>query len=392
VRFFSRAASDIMPAYPTQPVSWVDLTPSAIPPTSTPYAAFGAECGDYDSPTCTTEEIRQKVNFSVWELGTIPEGMHFIGATGEPNRVVLLYDIGDERVGVTLVEEPYNPNSELAKWEIGASALVEPVQIGLYTGEYVHGSWSNGMADPNRTWDPAAGNQTLHWVQDNVFISMQNWGPAAIVNKASFLEWAASLTTQLVSASFTPLPPTASPHYAVTYLGQDYGLSLAEATVKAGYPLLEPTRLPGGLSFGGAAYEADKKIARSLYIFDRSLLDQGIPFALQISQQPATDTTNCNLCSFVRGAYNGIETSPKGMTVGANAIIVPVQVGQHPGEYVEGEWIKTDQGWQWADDPTIMLSRQVLRWQADGMAFEISYLAPLALTQADLIAIAESLK
>ncbi len=389
IHFFSRSTSDFMPVPTPEPLVWVDLTPSVIPPTPTPRTVF-AECGDFNNPTCSTQQIRDKVRFTVWELGTIPAGMYFAGATGGPDQVAVLYDIGDTRAGVMLVEEPWTEKSA-TPWKIGASAIVEPVQIGDITGEYVRGSWSGKLGEPDYFWDPNAGSQTLHWIKQDVFISMEGWGPAALVDKNAFIELAENLTINPISARSTPLPPTATPGGIIWYQGNLYNLSLAQAAQQAGFPVAEPSRLPSALSFLGAAYQQDKKIVRVLYNDTQMSLQLAGPNGLMLSEQPATDPNGCSLCGFVTGEYFGVEPAKSGMTVGKNATIETVQIGNGTGQYVEGFWAKTDFGWVWTEDP-IISGDQILRWQANGMAFELQYLGITPLTKADLVTIAESMK
>jgi hypothetical protein len=62
--------------------------------------------------------------------------------------------------------------------------------------------------------------------------------------------------------------------------------------------------------------------------------------------------------------------------------IQTVQINGVPGQYVEGAWVG-----DWEPIPSI----KSLRWQMNGMAYEMAYIGD-DITQADLIAIAESKK
>ena len=91
LQFFVRSESDAIPVPTSEPVNWVDLTPGVPPATKTPLPAmaiFANECGDFGSPTCTVEQIRSKVDFTVKEPANIPEGLYFIGATGGPDSIL----------------------------------------------------------------------------------------------------------------------------------------------------------------------------------------------------------------------------------------------------------------------------------------------------------------
>lgn len=75
--------------------------------------------------------------------------------------------------------------------------------------------------------------------------------------------------------------------------------------------------------------------------------------------------------------------------VGADAAIEKVSIAGNEGEYAEGVWKLTDQGPVWEADPYL----KTMRWQENGMAFELLYMGPPeTLTKDDLIAIAASIK
>lgn len=135
---------------------------------------------------------------------------------------------------------------------------------------------------------------------------------------------------------------------------------------QAGYDVLEPTWLPDILSFSGASLEPERNIARIFYKY----VDTN---GLVLREEPYQQTDDCELCG----------------VVGASAAVEKVQIGNSPGEYVQGVWNLTDKGPVWVSDPFL----QTLRWQANGMAFELLYMGPPdTLSKADMIAIAESLK
>ena len=85
---------------------------------------------------------------------------------------------------------------------------------------------------------------------------------------------------------------------------------------------------------------------------------------------------------------------PKGTGNNNNGEVVPtfttVQIGDVTGQYAQGAWRSRNPDtnlWRWDPDPYF----KRVRWQANGMTFEVSSMGR-ELTQADLIAIAESMK
>jgi len=401
IHFFTRAASDTLPAPTAAPLVWVNVTPGALAPTTTPRALF-TDCGDFTGPKCSVEQIRSKVDFPVRELGTIPQGMHFVGATGGPDRIVLFYDNGELTYGLTVVEEPWTGSSEMTKWEIGASAIVEAVQVGSAAGEYVKGGFKGQLLEaPNigdaikadQVWDANVGLETLHWINDGIFFSMSTWDNDfnnILLDRDAFVALAAGLTTGPVSAGQTYVPPTETPVPAVMVDGLTYNLSVSQAEKQAGFNLPEPGRLPDILAFAGAAYEPEQKIARIFYIEQPVGLSE--TFGLRVSEELAPNTADCILCRTIRGDYGDFLTEKNSMVIGAETLIDTVQVGGFTGQYIEGKWALSNSGWAWLPYPEI----KTLRWQAHGLAFELQYFGfstpnGIPISKADLIAIAESM-
>jgi len=396
IHFFTRTATDSLPVPTAVPLTWVDITPGAPLPTSTPQALF-RECGDF--PKCSVEQIRSRVNFPVLELGRIPAGMHFLGATGGPERIYLLYDNGKLTYGVALTEEPWTGSSDMIQQQVGASAVVETVQVGDVTGEYIKGGFSTRLLQAptfnevhfSQVWDDKVGLESLHWLKDGIFYSMSAWDDDmdnVLLDKDAFVALAAGLTTEPVSARQTYVPPTATPVPPVTFEGTTYILSVAEARQQAGFDVLEPSKLPDVLSLAGAAYDPEQHIVRTFYI--EPPLDPRVTFGVRLSQQPIQDPSACNLCSLVRGDYGDVLTQKNSLVVSPDAVIEEVQISGVTGQYFVGQW----NGPAWVPYSSV----ETLRWQANGMAFELKYFGfmdasgTVPISKADLVAIAESLK
>ncbi|MGD0707827.1 MAG: hypothetical protein ABSA51_05180 [Anaerolineaceae bacterium] len=167
------------------------------------------------------------------------------------------------------------------------------------------------------------------------------------------------------SWQLTPQPtseaPTSDPASIL-----DANQTVSEVEQQAGFHVLEPAWLPDSLTFAGASLETDHNIARLFY---RLVETNG----LVLRQQPVKLTDTCELCG----------------EVGSSAAVEEVSIGNETGEYVEGVWSLTDQGPVWEDDPYM----KTLRWQANGMAFELMFMGPPdAVSKNDMIAVAASLK
>jgi hypothetical protein len=383
LRYFNRAASDMLP-YTPQPVTWLDVTPDLPAPTITPLpslAPFAVDCGDFAYARCSIDKVRSKVHFMVSELGSIPAGLYFIGATGGPDRVFIKYEAEAHSGGVYIYESPWTDSPEQTAWQVGASAVVETVQIDKSKGEYVKGSFSLINGQTGLKWNPDLDIQTLHWVEGGIFFEMQVTGSAAQISRDEFVALAETLTTKPVAAASTPMPPTATLDPQAAELSSHYPLTVAQAEVQAGFDLLEPTKLPEFLSWIGARYEAENKTVHLFYHLNLSLSivppnDNG----LYLSEQLAPDPANGTPWGFRLGDSNALMADNTDSIVGGG--IQRVQIGATPGQYVEGAWVA-----DWEPIPDI----KRLRWQMNGMAYEMSYIGD-DITQADLIAIAESMK
>jgi hypothetical protein len=147
---------------------------------------------------------------------------------------------------------------------------------------------------------------------------------------------------------------------------QNANLTINDVEKHVGYTVLEPTWLPAVLSFVGANYDPNHKIA---YLFYRYEDTNG----LVLREEPSRITDDCELCG----------------VIGASTKVEIAQIGGFPGEYVEGVWELTDSGSVW--DPTPWL--KTLRWKANDLAFQLLYMGPPeSVSMKDMIAIAASIQ
>lgn len=162
-----------------------------------------------------------------------------------------------------------------------------------------------------------------------------------------------------------PTPGTSTPDPASIL---DATASVQEVEQIAGFDVLVPSWIPDSLQFVGATIEEDKSIVRIFYQYVETNTN-----GLALRQQPIPVSEDCELCEMV----------------GASAEVQTVSILGNAGEYVEGVWKLTDQGPIWESDPYM----KTLRWQANGMAFELGFMGPPdVLSLEDLIEIAESLQ
>lgn len=152
LQFFTRTESDTYYSEPSD-LTFEDTT------------QFHKECGISlnSGARCSVEQIRGMVDFEVKELGTLPDGMRFIGSTGGPDHVELKYEYinrkdGSLHIGVEAVGRP----SAIGTGITAKSANVQQVQIGDLPGEYFTGILFQDDQG-NVTWLPDDPMVTIRW-------------------------------------------------------------------------------------------------------------------------------------------------------------------------------------------------------------------------------------
>ena len=389
LRFFTRAESNFMPGTNKTSHIWVEQTPGVAVPTPTRYPtpqgpAFETVCGAFQSPNCTIKDIRELVSFPVYALVEMPDGFDFLGATGGTEEVILFY--ASQTLGDRLIinQAPVTGNQYPVAWNIGADADIQRVMIGSVAGEYVKGSYDGNHNPP--VWNGGLDVQTLRWINQGIAFSMQVIGKESRIDREGMIDLAASLTDgPLATSTQRPTVPATSTPGPFDFHSV-YPLTFAEAEQKAGFTVLSPSRLPKALSFVGAAYDEETKSVQLFYRYNRPDMPEqtdGLTIRMIILPEPGP----CPMCGFVVGQLVDQSETAAGRVVGENATIETVQIGEFTGQYVEGVWSLTNQGPVY--DTTSYMKN--LRWQANGMAFELSYMG-LAIDKEDLISIANSLR
>ena len=181
--------------------------------------------------------------------------------------------------------------------------------------------------------------------------------------------------SDLTSVEITPVGPG--------QLDYEFNQTLAEVEAAAGFPVQMPQELPPNLAFNGAVYVT---ALESVFLDFRTEDAQQI---LRITQQQ-------------------IAENEQYVSIGANAEIELVQIGDAVGEYVMGGWklpalatplefaapgVKITLEAEWNSEGQI----QILRWQEGNMLFEILSVSALSatatgLSKADLLALAAGMQ
>jgi hypothetical protein len=188
LRFFTRVESDEF----YMPVS--DLTFEETTP-------FHEECGISIHPLCSVEQVRSKVAFEVKELGVLPPGMYFEGATGGPDFIELAYLHEDaDRLGgeMSVIVEATGKPTPFGTGMVAKSAVVEEVLVGGNPGEYYTGILfqdENG----NVTWQPNDPQMTLRWEDGASTYTLFYYSTRHPLTKEELIQLAESMTLEPVA-------------------------------------------------------------------------------------------------------------------------------------------------------------------------------------------------
>ena len=188
LQFFTRTESDSF----YEPVS--DLTFEETTP-------FHEECGISIHPTCSVEWVRSKVDFEIKELGNLPEGMYFEGATGGPDFIELAYLHEDaDRMGgeLSVVVEATGRPSAIGTGIAAKSAPIEQVQIGDLPGEYYTGILFQDEYG-NVNWQPDDPMATLRWEDGGSTYTLVYYSTRNPLSKEDLVRLAESMTTEPVA-------------------------------------------------------------------------------------------------------------------------------------------------------------------------------------------------
>ena len=343
LQFFRRAESNVLPIPAEQIPSpeEAQAMPTAQPP----------------APIVSVAEAEQTAGFDARELPSVPEGFVFAGAMGRQGSISIQYEaVGGG--GALVINESTNGFVQ-SEWDQAPVASISQVKIGELDAEIVQGAFVVYPGETVARWNSDAPILRLRWIQDGIWFEMAKFGG---VERIEYLDQVAliGLAASLTNAPFT--------------------LQIKEAESLAGFDVLEPTWIPEVLSLLGAAFESEQwerkqNTVRIFYYFSSDKYGPGLESnGIVLTQQPIQSMEDCEICDFV----------------GADANVEEVQIGATRGEYVVGVWQADASGnWIWIHEPYL----QTLRWQANGMAFELLYMGiPEEVTKADLIAIAESMR
>jgi hypothetical protein len=343
LQFFRRAESNVLP-----------LPAGQIP---SPEEAQAMLTAQPPAPIVSVAKAEQTAGFDARELPSVPEGFIFAGAMGSQGSISIQYEVVGGG-GALVINESTNGFMQ-SEWDQAPVESISQVRIGELEAEIVQGAHVVYPGETVARWNSDAPILRLRWIQDGIWFEMTKFGGVERIeylDQDALIELAASLT----NAPFT--------------------LQIKEAESLAGFDVLEPAWIPEVLSLFGAAFESEEwerkqNTVRIFYYFSSGKYGPGLESnGIVLTQQPIHSMEDCEICDFV----------------GADANVEKVQIGATTGEYVVGVWQADASGnWTWIHEPYL----QTLRWQANGMAFELLYMGiPEEVTKADLIAIAESMK
>ena len=188
------------------PVNLVGITPGTVQPTLTPITPqeqgfeFYDFCGGLPEPSCSGDQIRDMVDFPIKGIADLSADMQFVGATGGPEAVTLVYQYGEPNSVVLLLQEGPATDAARQAVQVGSSAVVEQVQINNALGEYVKGTYFSYAGDTTASWTEDFDLQSLRWEEDGMLYTLTMMGQADLqsvkLDKTGLIDMAASLTEE----------------------------------------------------------------------------------------------------------------------------------------------------------------------------------------------------
>jgi len=133
--------------------------------------------------TLTIPEAESLAGFDAKMPAKLPIGYSISGAFYHPERDAIVLNFKADTTGhiLRILQRPLSEEYQ----QIGASAIIETIQIGSSTGEYVTGAWTVpevesafektefGRTIPiQATWDPEAEIQMLRWVENEMLFEI----------------------------------------------------------------------------------------------------------------------------------------------------------------------------------------------------------------------------
>jgi hypothetical protein len=268
LRYFVRTEND------TRPVPTLTLaTPNAdsVDPFSITRLPFEKTCGDIYHAHCSLSEIRAIVTFPVNGLGETVEDLTFVGATGGPEQVMLVY-MGESVNGSLIISVGPVTTAEQRPLQVAASAEVEPVSINGAAGEYVQGAWYSVGVNNGVSWTADPFVQTLRWEMDSIGYTMTFHAAkdtGILLDKPAMLYMAENMTMK-VDAIVSP-PASA--------------MEVQDLSQQAGFRVVEPGWVPEGYVFSNAAYTSDQNTACLYYNYGKGNLP-----VLAIAERPSASS------------------------------------------------------------------------------------------------------
>ena len=173
-----------------------------------------------------------------------------------------------------------------------------------------------------------------------------------------------------IEVSVDDLSPSELFQYASPY---NFPFTVAQVSRLAGYPLTQPISLIQGMKLVGARYEQTSQVVVMLY--------QGSGYNLFLSQRP-------------------LDTRQEYFSIGTSAKVEIVTIGEVYGEYVAGGWVNisstpvaastAEADLQAIWDAT--LPQHTLRWQYNGIAYQLRSTGEHSLEKEELIALAQTIR
>ncbi len=126
------------------------------------------------TPVASIAEGEAMTGWHIYQPTWLPDGFVFYDTEYRPNADCITQSYGYQKtIGMVssyfFIGQRKSPFNEL--WPVGESSLIETVQIGDTTGEYVIGVW--GGAGDHLEWEALPQFQHLRWQKDGTYFDLE---------------------------------------------------------------------------------------------------------------------------------------------------------------------------------------------------------------------------
>lgn len=209
-----------------------------------------ARCPAANDLACESAKAAVAAGFAPWQFSQSPDGLTFRRVDYRPGLTALWYTSGSGQFSVLQSRQTFTALEEEA-WAGVPGEAIQNVSVAGQPGEYVRGSFMTRPGEGAASWDEDSPLERLRWQNSGWWFQIIKVGEPDL-SPQQFADLAGRLSMQ--APPVEAAEPQTEPRFTSTF-EQAY-VDLAALEAAAGIDILEPGRLPEGLAFSHARYDA----------------------------------------------------------------------------------------------------------------------------------------